>query len=210
MNILYQRGDLIGIRYPYTFIGVVLRVILLVLFGIVCYAFANRWMSWENWVVPILFICGLLSLGISKRKAVYHRKKEQLTVYGKMFNLIGTKYDLPVSKEELELLAQQRVDYSTGTTGSAKALLYKDIFVKLPRKLVQLDSVPVHDVHTEHVPKDWERFFDAIYDPGLVKEINGKDWFRYLEISMWVLILLFAGITLYINQAGGLEFIKQA
>ncbi len=198
MKILYKNRAFIGLRYPYSFPGVSIRIMLLIFYFAATYFLAIGRLNWENWSVAIFFICGIMVLTINRRKAVYNENGHQLTLYNTSFDLRGTTHQLPGSKEELIFHVEQRIDYQN-TSGRQQVLQFTDLWLKLPQESIQLDTASTNDSLRGEIRKDWEQFFAAIYDPELKNAIPGSAAFYYLELGTWIAMIL-AGIAgLYIN-----------
>lgn len=197
MKILYKHGAFIGMRYSYSFLGIIFRLILLGLFFTATYFLADGHLNWVNWSIAVFFICAIQALTINKRKAVYNGKTHQLTLYNTSFDVKGKKYQLPAAKEQITLLTEQRIDYQN-TSGRQQVLNFTDLWLKLPQENVNLDTASTNDSLRGEIRKDWEQFFTAIYDPESKNAIRGSVAFRYWESGTWIVMIL-AGIAgLYI------------
>jgi hypothetical protein len=199
MNILYKNGSSIGMRYPHSFIGVLLRLILLALFFVVTYQFTIGKVNTDNWMTCLLFIFGLLLFGVNKRMAVYDRKTHQLTLYKEFLALKGVKYHLPSSRDQLLLLTEQRTDYYTSNF-KKKALLFVDIWLKLPDQSIALDTVTVNDSLQKESLTNWHLFFDAVYDPQKSEKITGGYAFYYWEVALWIVIFISGVAAFYLRH----------
>ena len=199
MNVLYKRGSLIGIRYAYSLWGILMRLVLLGIFFKVSWVFACADMNLENWLIAVFFIFGFLMLASNKKKAVYDRETHRLILYRGLFISKGKKYDLPDLAEEVVFHTRQRIDYSDG--GRVQRVLeYTDFLVKIPRELIELDSIPLDHSLKEQTLTDWKRFFAAIYDPTAAQDIPSRNTGPYLEMGMWILVLVSSGIAVYLNE----------
>lgn len=198
MKILYKHKALIGLRYPYSFLGIVIKLVLLTFFFATTYFLAIGKLNVENWSIAVFFICGILALTMNNKKAVYNGKTNQLTIYRTSFDIKGTKYELPASRDQLTLLTEQRIDYQNAN-GRKQVLQFTDLWLKLPQENVELDTAATNDSLRGEIKNDWEPFLAAIYDPESRNEIRGTYAFHYWELAVWVVMTL-AGIAgLYLN-----------
>lgn len=185
MNILFKRADRLGLRYRLHWLFLLFRVILLSLAFVVHNAYIHHKMSWDNWVIPLMFIGGLLSLGSNKRKAIVSLSTRKLTVYGEWFNLKGLKYELPATRGEIRIAANQRLDYHRSGV-RARLLVMMDIFAVLPDRTIELDSVQIEYRYTGEASREWEHFFDAVYNPAIAGKFSADWLYRFLQIGTWV------------------------
>ena len=198
MNVLYKRGVLLGIRYPYSIWGMLLRLVLLGLFVKISWVFAVAEIHWENWLIAVLFIVGIMLLGSNRKKAVYDSQTQRLVLYNVLFIPKRKKYDLPDLPDQLVFHTQQRID-NHRVNGVQKTLVFTDILLKTPRELIELDSIPLDHTLKEQGLSDWNKFFAAIYDPSVAEQIPARNAEVYLESACWILIVLCSGIAVFLN-----------
>jgi hypothetical protein len=205
MNVTYRSGHLIGIRNPYSIFQLFWILLLLAAFFAITTIFASgRMQKFENWVIPLMFICPLLGFSMNKRKAVFNRRTGKLVLYDNWFGIRPSNYDLPPLRKQIELHTQQRIEYANR---NRTQLVFVDLFVKLPEGLIAVDTV--HPIGQEEGLREWEKFFSAVYDPYTAEAIRSGQGFRYWQAGIWT-ILLFSCITaIYLNISGAGTVLKK-
>lgn len=199
MNIIYRHAHLVGIRYSFSWLRVFFSLILLGAFFTVTIAFACGRMNWSNWLTASVFICGILGLVMSIRKALFNRKTRKLMVYDNWFGLTAATYSLPANEKDVRPYTNQRIEY---TGRNRDRLLLSDLLVRLPEGIVLLDTFPIGESRKGPTMKDWDHFFTVIYDPYPTEIPRSGNAFRYRTMTVWILIVLSGIVACYLNFSG--------
>jgi|GEM_PF-3758424 len=199
MHIIYRHAHLVGIRYSFSWLRIFFSLILLGAFFFVTAAFACGRMNWSNWLTASAFICGILGLVMSIRKAVFNRKTRKLMVYDNWFGLTAVTYSLPAHEKDIRPYTNQRIEYAGR---NHERLVLTDLLVRLPEGVVVLDTFPVGEARKGAMRKDWDRFFAVVYDPYPGECPRSGHAFRYRTMALWILLVLSGIVACYLNFSG--------